>query len=71
MATVEDPIERASGFAIVGYAVRFPGADDADEFFDPDPDAPPGTVVTRRAGFVDDVTGRDAPFFGSRRARSG
>lgn len=36
---------------------------DADEFFDPDPDAP-GKVVTRRAGFVDDVTGFDAPFFG-------
>ena len=29
---------------------------DADEFFDPDP-AAPGTIVTRRAGFVDDVTG--------------
>lgn len=76
-----------SGFAIVGYAARFPGAADADqfwqvlaegrdavsevpqdrwdvdEFFDPDPDAP-GKVVTRRAGFVDDVTGFDAPFFG-------
>ena len=36
---------------------------DVDEFFDPDPDAP-GKVVTRRAGFVDDVTGFDAPFFG-------
>ncbi len=36
---------------------------DADEFFDPDP-AMPGKVVTRRAGFVDDVTGFDAPFFG-------
>ncbi|MFM9035290.1 MAG: type I polyketide synthase [Mycobacterium sp.] len=36
---------------------------DADEFFDPDP-AAPGKVVTRRAGFVDDVTGFDAPFFG-------
>ena len=75
------------GFAIVGYAARFPGAADADEFwqvlrqgrdtvsevpddrwdveefFDPDPDAP-GKIVTRRAGFVDDVTGFDAPFFG-------
>jgi len=75
------------GFAIVGYAVRVPGAADADEFwdvlrqgrdavsevpqdrwdveefFDPDPDAP-GKIVTRRAGFIDDVTGFDAPFFG-------
>jgi acyl transferase domain-containing protein/NADPH:quinone reductase-like Zn-dependent oxidoreductase/acyl carrier protein len=87
MTSVEDPMEPASGFAIVGYAARFPGAADADEFwqvlregrdaisevppdrwdadefFDPDPDAP-GKVVTRRAGFVDDVTGFDAPFFG-------
>ena len=87
MASVEDLSEPASGFAIVGYAARFPGAADADEFwqvlrqgrdaisevpqdrwdvdefFDPDPDAP-GKVVTRRAGFVDDVTGFDAPFFG-------
>ena len=29
----------------------------------PGPDAP-GKVATRRAGFVDDVTGFDAPFFG-------
>ncbi|OBF28319.1 polyketide synthase [Mycobacterium sp. ACS1612] len=36
---------------------------DVDEFFDPEPGAP-GKVVTRRAGFVDDVTGFDAPFFG-------
>jgi acyl transferase domain-containing protein/D-arabinose 1-dehydrogenase-like Zn-dependent alcohol dehydrogenase/acyl carrier protein len=36
---------------------------DVDEFFDPDP-AAPGKVVTRRAGFVEDVTGFDAPFFG-------
>ena len=42
---------------------RCPGPWDVDEFFDPDPDAP-GKVVTRRAGFVDDVTGFDAPFFG-------
>ena len=80
-------VEGLSGFAIVGYAARFPGAADADEFwqvlrqgrdavsevpkdrwdvdefFDPDPDAP-GKIVTRRAGFVDDVTGFDAPFFG-------
>lgn len=76
-----------SGFAIIGYAARFPGGADADqfwevlsegrdavsevpedrwdvdEFFDPDFDAP-GKVVTRRAGFVDDATGFDAPFFG-------
>ena len=36
---------------------------DVDEFYDPDPDAP-GKIVTRRAGFIDDVTGFDAPFFG-------
>ncbi|MEE6176654.1 type I polyketide synthase [Mycobacterium sp. 050134] len=77
----------AEKFAIVGYAARFPGAAnadefwdalrhgrdavsevprdrwDVDEFFDPDPDAP-GKIVTRRAGFIDDVTGFDAPFFG-------
>ncbi|ABM11838.1 amino acid adenylation domain [Mycolicibacterium vanbaalenii PYR-1] len=76
-----------SGFAVVGYAVRFPGAADArefwdvlaegrdavsevpadrwdvDEFFDADPDAA-GKMVSRRAGFVDDVAGFDAPFFG-------
>ncbi|OSC41362.1 type I polyketide synthase [Mycobacterium decipiens] len=87
MATVGDPTERATGFAIVGYALRFPGAADADEFwdvlrqgrdavsevpgdrwdaeefFDPDPGAP-GKIVTRRAGFIDDVVGFDAPFFG-------
>lgn len=75
------------GYAIVGYAVRFPGAADADEFWgvlsdgrdaasvvpadrwdadefvDPDPDAP-GKMVTSRAGFVEDVAGFDAPFFG-------
>lgn len=85
MASVEG--RPASGFAIIGYAARFPGAADAeefwdvlrqgrdaisevpqdrwdvDEFFDPEPGAP-GKVVTRRAGFVDDVTGFDAPFFG-------
>ncbi|OBJ89050.1 polyketide synthase [Mycobacterium gordonae] len=88
MATADAEVtEPPAGFAIVGYAARFPGAGDAeefwellregrdavsevprdrwdaDEFFDPDPDAP-GKVVTRRAGFVDDVTGFDAPFFG-------
>ncbi len=75
------------GFAIVGYALRVPGAADADEFwdvlhqgrdavsevprdrwdveeyYDPDPDAP-GKIVSRRAGFIDDVTGFDAAFFG-------
>ena len=74
-------------FAIVGYALRLPGAADADEFwdvlsqgrdavsevppdrwdveefFDPDPDAP-GKIVTRRAGFIDDIAGFDGPFFG-------
>ncbi|MGV0790798.1 SDR family NAD(P)-dependent oxidoreductase [Mycolicibacterium sp. XJ1819] len=34
-----------------------------EEFFDPEPGAP-GKVVTRRAGFVDDASGFDAPFFG-------
>ena len=75
------------GFAVVGYALRVPGAADADafwdvlqqgrdavsevpadrwdveEFFDPNPDAP-GKIVSRRAGFIDDVAGFDAPFFG-------
>ncbi|MUL82609.1 MULTISPECIES: type I polyketide synthase [unclassified Mycolicibacterium] len=87
MKSVERPDEQSTRFAIVGYAARFPGAPDADgfwdllrtgregisdvpedrwdveEFFDPEPGAP-GKVVTRRAGFVDDVTGFDAPFFG-------
>ena len=87
MTSVEDLMGGTSGFAIVGYAARFPGAADAeqfwqvlregrdavsevpkdrwdaDEFFDPDPDAP-GKVVTRRAGFVEDVTGFDAPSSG-------
>ncbi|WP_445168118.1 type I polyketide synthase [Mycolicibacterium sp. Dal123E01] len=87
MSFTEDPTQQAHRFAIVGYAARFPGAADADqywnllhdgrdavtevpqdrwdvdEFFDPDPDAP-GKIVTRRAGFVDDATGFDAPFFG-------
>ena len=77
----------AETFAIVGYALRFPGAADADEywdvlregrdavsevpadrwdaaeFHDPDPDAP-GKIVTRRAGFIDDMAGFDASFFG-------
>ena len=87
MVSAEGPIEPASGFAIVGYAARLPGAADADEFwqvlrqgrdavsevpqdrwdveefFDPDPEAR-GKIVTRRAGFIDDVAGFDAPFFG-------
>ena len=87
MGSTEHPIGPPPRFAIVGYAARFPGAPDADaywdvlregrdavsevpkdrwdvdEFFDPEPGAP-GKVVTRRAGFVDDVAGFDAPFFG-------
>ncbi|MHC9295312.1 SDR family NAD(P)-dependent oxidoreductase [Mycobacterium sp. LTG2003] len=87
MGSTAHPNTQAPKFAIVGYAARFPGAPDADgfwevlregrdavseipedrwdadEFFDPEPGAP-GKVVTRRAGFVDDVTGFDAPFFG-------
>lgn len=87
MSTADDLIQEASGFAIVGYAVRLPGAGDAEEFwdvlrdgrdaisevpqdrwnveefFDPDPDAP-GKMATRRAGFIDDAVGFDAPFFG-------
>ncbi|MGA9492826.1 MAG: SDR family NAD(P)-dependent oxidoreductase [Mycobacterium sp.] len=87
MASDGDHQQPAAGFAVVGYAARFPGAAsaeefwdvlregrdaisevpadrwDVDEFFDPEPGAP-GKVVTRRAGFVDDVTGFDAPFFG-------
>lgn len=87
MPSVEGADKSAPRFAIVGYAARFPGARDADEFwdvlregrdavseipkdrwdvdefFDPQPGTP-GKVVTRRAGFVEDVTGFDAPFFG-------
>jgi acyl transferase domain-containing protein/NADPH:quinone reductase-like Zn-dependent oxidoreductase/acyl carrier protein len=87
MVSAERPPQSAPRFAIVGYAARFPGAQDADEFwdvlregrdatsevpkerwdveefFDPEPGVP-GKVATRRAGFVDDVTGFDAPFFG-------
>ena len=87
MGSAEHPIEPTPRFAIVGYAARFPSAQnadefwdvlregrdatsevpkdrwDADDFFDPEAGAP-GKVVTRRAGFVDDVTGFDAPFFG-------
>ncbi|KUI22420.1 polyketide synthase [Mycobacterium sp. GA-1285] len=87
MVSAVNPFEPGSRLAVIGYAARFPGARDADEFwevlregrdavsevpedrwdadefFDTDPDAP-GKVVTRRAGFVDDATGFDAPFFG-------
>lgn len=87
MGSEVHPMEPAPRFAIVGYAARFPGAADADEFwdvllegrdavsdvpkdrwnaddfYDPEPGVP-GKIVTRRAGFVDDVTGFDAPFFG-------
>src|SRR6478609_10699634 len=88
MTDVQKPaLPPVESFAVVGYAVRVPGAADADEFwdvlregrdavsevpadrwdveefFDPDPDAP-GKIVTRRAGFIDDATGFDAPFFG-------
>lgn len=87
MTSVEGQVDPATGFAIIGYAARFPGAGnadefwqvlrdgrdavsevpperwDVDEFFDPEPGTP-GKIVTRRAGFVDDVTGFDAPFFG-------
>ena len=87
MKPAQQAVESPARFAIVGYAARFPGAPDADrywdvlrdgrdavsevpadrwnadEFFDPEPGTP-GKVVTRRAGFVEDVTGFDAPFFG-------
>ncbi|MCV7368908.1 polyketide synthase [Mycolicibacterium duvalii] len=87
MGSADQPKAPAPRFAVIGYAARFPGAPDADafwdllrdgreaisevpqdrwdadEFFDPDP-ATPGKVVTRRAGFVEDATGFDAPFFG-------
>src|ERR1700722_1503271 len=82
-----EPQGVGESFAIVGYALRVPGAADADEFWEvlregrdaisevppdrwdvdeyygPDPDAP-GKIVSRRAGFIDDVTGFDASFFG-------
>ncbi|TQR86910.1 SDR family NAD(P)-dependent oxidoreductase [Mycobacterium hodleri] len=87
MGSEVHPMGQAPRFAVVGYAARFPGAADADEFwdvlvegrdavsdvpkdrwnaddfYDPEPGVP-GKIVTRRAGFVDDVTGFDAPFFG-------
>ena len=36
---------------------------DAEALFDPDPDAP-GTIAVRTGGFLDDVAGFDAGFFG-------
>ena len=78
---------RAEPIAIVGHAVRFPGAPDSDslwhllqerrhaitdvpaerwnaeEYFDPDPDAP-GMMSTRRGGFLPAVDRFDAHFFG-------
>src|SRR5260221_13967766 len=74
--------------AVLGYAARFPGAANVDEFwraleegrdgiseippdrwdvdafYDPNPDAA-GKMNMRRAGFVDDVAGFDAQFFGT------
>src|SRR4051794_31421509 len=94
MGPAELPIDPGPRFAIVGYAARFPGAQDADaywdvlregrdaisdvpkdrwdadEFFDPEPGVP-GKIVTRRAGFVDDVTGSTRRSSACRRARSG
>lgn len=87
MGSDAQPNEQAARFAVVGYAARFPGAQNADEFWEllsqgrdaisevpedrwnaddfygPEPGAP-GKIVTRRAGFIDDATGFDAPFFG-------
>ena len=40
-----------------------PGRFDIDSYFDSTAGAP-GKIVSRRAGFIDDVTGFDAPFFG-------
>src|ERR1700747_2625385 len=36
---------------------------DLEEFYDPEPGVS-GKIVTRRAGFIDDIAGFDAPFFG-------
>ena len=38
---------------------------DVDEFYDPEPGVP-GKSVTRHGGFLDDIWGFDAPFFGLR-----
>src|SRR5689334_12795766 len=37
---------------------------DADEYYDPDPQAPGQTMTTKWGGFVKDVAGFDADFFG-------
>ncbi len=34
MQSADTPIESTPRFAIIGYAARFPGAADADEFWD-------------------------------------
>src|ERR1700751_1561868 len=64
-------LERSSEpIAIVGMACRFPGGVDSPEslwdlggLFDADPDAPHKSYA-RAGGFVDDVAGFDAGFFG-------
>jgi acyl transferase domain-containing protein len=51
----------SSGVDAVGTVPE--GRWDADEWFDADP-AAPGKTTTRRGGFLDDVAGFDADFFG-------
>lgn len=34
MGFARGPVDPGQGFAIIGYAARFPGAADADEFWD-------------------------------------